>query len=90
MIAKDCGSTSKSDPIEKKPRWLNSLYNNTLARMLTGVCRDPVSPQGIVLTQYVISYRVGTRPERRSTAGDEGARETTPAAGDDGGHIRSS
>ena len=69
-VVQGCGSASKSDPIERRPRWLNSLYNNTLALMLTGVCRDPVSPRDIKLIQYVISYRVGSRLERRSTGHD--------------------
>ena len=56
-----CGSASKSDPIEWQSRWLNSLYNGTFARMLTGACRDPISPRNIRRIQYVISYRVGSR-----------------------------
>ncbi|WP_425992875.1 DUF4344 domain-containing metallopeptidase [Brevundimonas sp. TWP2-3-2] len=62
-----CESASKSDPIERQPRRLNSRYKNTLARILTDVCRDPVSPPDIKLIQYVISYRVGSRLVRRST-----------------------
>ncbi len=38
--------------------------------MLTGVCRDPVSPQDVKLIQYVISYPVGSRLARRSTVLD--------------------
>ena len=49
---------------------MNLLYKSTLARMLTGVCRDLVSPRDIKLIQYVISYRVGSRLERRSTVLD--------------------
>ena len=55
-----CGSASKSDSIERRPRWLNSLYSNTLARMLTVVFGTPYRSE--ILSSFNMLFHIGWGP----------------------------